>query len=255
MIGIYLLKNKINGKGYVGQSIDIERRYNEHRRSSYPEKYSQKNDRDSHLPIHRSIHKYGIENFELIILEECNKEELNKKEKYWITELKTNIRDYGYNVSNGGQDTFGLKGENHSQAKLTLEEVNEIKKLLKNTELSLEEIRIKFPKIKSKSMISLINTGKNWYDKNIDYPIRKSFKNTSIGENNPRAKFNEQQVMEIRTLYSKGKTLSEIVELYKHIATYSAIKAIIYGQSYKHLPIWKKKENKWIEPCIDYSLS
>ena len=33
----------------------------------------------------------------------------------------------------------------------------------------------------------------------------------------------------------------------------NAIKAILYNKSYKHLPGWSKKLNKWIEPCIDYS--
>ena len=130
-------------------------------------------------------------------------------------------------ISIGGQDNFGLKGENHSQAKLTLEEVKEIKKLLKNTDLSLEEIKQKFPKISSKSLISLINTGKIWFNKNEEYPIRKKFKNTSKGENNPRAKFTEKQVVEMRILYSQGKTLSELTQMYGKIASYSAIKAIL----------------------------
>ncbi|MGN1342925.1 MAG: hypothetical protein ACI4VL_07045 [Bacilli bacterium] len=61
--------------------------------------------------------------------------------------------------------------------------------------------------------------------------------------------------MEIRTLYSQGKTLKELTELYGKIASASAIKSIIYGETYKHLPVWKKKIKKWIEPCIDYPQS
>ena len=35
----------------------------------------------------------------------------------------------------------------------------------------------------------------------------------------------------------------------------SAISAIIYGKTYKHLPIWNNSKKKWIEPCIDYPQS
>ena len=255
MTGIYYIKNKVNEKGYVGQSIDIDRRYKEHLRAGQPNKYLQKSERDSNTPIHLAMQKYGVENFELILLEECLKEELNAKEKEWIKKLQTNTKEKGYNVSEGGQDSFGLKGENHSQAKLTEEQVKEIKNLLKNTSLSLEEIRLRFPIIKSKSMISLINTGKNWFDEKDEYPLRKTFKNNSLGSSNPRAKFTEEQVMEIRKLYSENVPTKDIIAKYNHIATDNAIKAILYNRSYKHLPNWNKKLNKWIEPCIDYSQS
>lgn len=255
MIGIYLIKNKVNGKGYIGQSIDIKRRYQEHLRAGQPEIYPQKSERDSNTPIHLAMQKYGVKNFELILLEECSKEELNQKEKEWIKKLQTGIKEKGYNVSEGGQENFGLKGEYHSQAKLTEDQVKEIKTLLKTTDLSLEEIRSRFPVVKSKSIISLINTGKNWFDEKEEYPLRKTFKNSSLGSSNPRAKFTEEQVMEIRKLYSENIPTKEIIAKYNHIATDNAIKAILYNKSYKHLPSWSKKLNKWIEPCIDYSQS
>lgn len=70
MIGIYKITNKINGKFYIGQSNDIERRFNEH-----CTKWKQ-----SRIPLDLAIHKYGKENFLFEVLEECDLEELNQKE-------------------------------------------------------------------------------------------------------------------------------------------------------------------------------
>ena len=42
------------------------------------------------------------------------------------------------------------------------------------------------------------------------------------------------------------KSISEIAEKYKDILSYSAVERILLGITYKRLPIYKKKENKWI---------
>ena len=244
MTGIYLITNLVNGKVYVGQSVDIQRRYSEHIRSAQPDKYSLKNERDSKTPIHLAMQKYGIENFSLRILEECSRELLNEREKYWISMFHSNEKKYGYNVTEGGQETIGCKGENHSQAKLTQIEVNEIKKLLKENKLSMTEIIELYPMV-SKSTISMINHGKIWNEPNENYPLRQTYTGLQ-GSKNHKAKFTEEQVMEIRKLYASGKKPSEIYPLYNNIASNSAIEAILYGKSYTHLPIWKNKTKEWI---------
>lgn len=82
---IYEIKNKINGKSYIGQHSSNEL-------GSYL---------GSGKLIKRAIEKYGIENFERTILEKCsNKEELNERERYWIKEKDTITT--GYNLTEGG---------------------------------------------------------------------------------------------------------------------------------------------------------
>jgi group I intron endonuclease len=82
---IYEIKNKINGKIYIGQHSSNEL-------GSYW---------GSGKLIKLAIKKYGIDNFERSILERCStKEELNKREKYWIGEKQT--RTSGYNLIEGG---------------------------------------------------------------------------------------------------------------------------------------------------------
>lgn len=91
--GIYLIKNKLNGKCYVGQSIDIEARWKQHIIDS-------KN--KCNQAIHKAISKYGKENFEFSVLEECSADELDEREIHWIKELDTFNSNSGYNCTLGG---------------------------------------------------------------------------------------------------------------------------------------------------------
>lgn len=86
MIGIYKITNKINGNFYIGQSIDIQRRFTEH-----------KTPHGKMTSIKLAIKKYGKENFKFEVIEECKVEELDAKEIYWIAKLKPQ-----YNRSAGG---------------------------------------------------------------------------------------------------------------------------------------------------------
>lgn len=105
--GIYKITNLINGKMYVGQSVDIDKRWREHKRelnlNHHYNRYLQK-----------SWNKYKAENFEFSILEVVKrcKGDLNEREIYWIDNLST-FQPAGYNLSLGGEGNLGLK---HTQA-------------------------------------------------------------------------------------------------------------------------------------------
>lgn len=242
--GIYLIRNLINNKVYVGQSVDIKRRAQEHLRSAQPEKYAIKSLKDSKTHIHQAMQKYGIDNFSISIVELIDdRKKLDDLEKKWISLLRSNDPSIGYNETSGGQKSFSPKGEKHSQAKLNQQEVNDIKFLLKNTQMTLGEISQKYHNI-SKSTLSMINQGKIWVDNSTNYPIRKTDYGNK-GDKNPRAKFSNSQVMEIRTKYSKGASLAELQKEYSSYGSKSAIKAIVYGESFKDLPIWSNKTKTW----------
>ena len=94
MVGIYCIKNLVNGKRYIGKSKDLECRIygiNENIEGYY---------RNDHLT--NSIIKYGIQNFSAEIIEECALEELNSREIYWISHYKTSNPMFGYNKTLGG---------------------------------------------------------------------------------------------------------------------------------------------------------
>ena len=97
MTGIYKIVNKINNKIYVGQSIDIIERWKQHNYKAFNQ-----NEIAYNSALHAAFRKYGIENFELIVLEECSVEALDDRERYWIQELNSLVPN-GYNILIGGQ--------------------------------------------------------------------------------------------------------------------------------------------------------
>ena len=97
MVGIYKITNLINGKVYIGQSINIEKRIKEH---FYKAKCFGETSYNSAL--HQAIRKYGEENFSWEILEECSIDEIDDKERFYIEQYNSITPD-GYNISEGGQ--------------------------------------------------------------------------------------------------------------------------------------------------------
>lgn len=120
MIGIYKITNKINGKIYIGQSNDIQRRFLEHQNAG----------EKSRIPLDLAIKKYGKNNFSYEIIEECNINELNDKETYWIKQFNTVKNGYNCNLG-GNQQSIG---SNNGRAKLKETDIIEIRKAYANHE-------------------------------------------------------------------------------------------------------------------------
>ena len=95
---IYLITNHINGKKYVGQTVNpIHHRWKEHIEDAY-------SGNKSNSLLHRAIIKYGASNFGIDILQECADAELNEKEKSYIKKYNTYYTyDKGYNMTWGGE--------------------------------------------------------------------------------------------------------------------------------------------------------
>ena len=103
MIGIYKITNKINKKCYIGKSNNIKRRFSEHKCIYH----------ETNKCLKKAYLKYGKENFDYEILEECSLEELNEKEMYWISKLKPE-----YNLTFGGDGATGHKLSSETIEKL-----------------------------------------------------------------------------------------------------------------------------------------
>lgn len=157
MIGIYKITNLINGKVYIGQSKNIAHRWTQHRNRPFNPLSSQY---DSYF--YRTIRKYGLENFTFEVVEQCSEEELNSKEKYWIDYYKSNLVNYGYNLTDGGATA--------TVSKLSNQQVDEIIHLLINSNLTQAEIAQRYEM--SQRLISAINLGQVWVRESVTYPIR-----------------------------------------------------------------------------------
>lgn len=104
MIGVYKITNKVNGKMYIGGSINMESRRIDHFKPSRINRFK-------HLPLYEAMIKFGRENFEFEILEEVTKEKLDNREEYYID--KYNTVDDGYNVV---RTAYNLHDEEFSKA-------------------------------------------------------------------------------------------------------------------------------------------
>lgn len=98
MIGIYKIENLVNGKIYIGQAVNIQRRIREHKLVS---RYNNPKNSEYNFALSRAIRKYGLNNFSFDIIEECKQEELDDKERYWIKYY--NSYNDGYNETIGGK--------------------------------------------------------------------------------------------------------------------------------------------------------
>lgn len=91
---IYIIRNTVNDKVYVGQThVSIRLRFQNHLSAA-------RHGKD--YVIGKAIRKYGEDKFYVELLEECLIEELNEREQYWISFFKATDNRFGYNMSIGG---------------------------------------------------------------------------------------------------------------------------------------------------------
>lgn len=103
--GIYKVKNEITGKVYVGQAVNITKRWQQHINN-----YDNQNERTYDTHFYRAIRKYGIDNFSFSIVELCDQNELNEKEARWINYYHSYHN--GYNSTLGGDGRIYIDREN-----------------------------------------------------------------------------------------------------------------------------------------------
>ena len=207
-----------NNKIYIGISNNIYRRMLEHN-----------NDFRNNLPIENAIKKYGkITEFD--ILEEIDPENralMREREKFWIRAFNSNQKEFGYNVSEGG-DGADI-GSHNQQAKLTEEQYQQVYQDLLDTQLSLQEIADKYKM--HLTAISRLNNGHTYFHSSIEYPIRKG-KPKVAGINSGNSKFTKEDIENIWFLlqFKPELTMRQIANNY-NVAS-STIQNINIGKTY-----------------------
>ena len=92
-MGIYKITNSQTGECYIGQAVDIYKRWNQHCKAGLGI------DTPPGNKLYKAMQEYGLQNFTFEILLECNRDELNEKEKYFISLYQADT--YGYNSNIG----------------------------------------------------------------------------------------------------------------------------------------------------------
>ena len=150
---IYVRPNLINGKKYVGQATTKrfkERQY----------KWKNLNNPYAGPAINRARAKYGIDNFGFEILRECNDDELDYWEKYYIKELNTKV-PYGYNLTDGGGGTSGYIFSLTEEQKKKISEALKGRKLSEETKDKISKKKKGIPNIKLSKPVLQIDKNTN----------------------------------------------------------------------------------------------
>lgn len=202
MYYIYKYTNKINGKIYIGQTNDLQKRFNGHKSEAFNIKSN-----GYYLPFHCAIRKYGMNNFSYEVLEEIadgeSKDFINDREIYFIEHFHSLTTENGYNLTKGGDGCSKpplTYLEKLQRSKLfTGEEIKDIQRRLINDEEYDDIEKIYSPKLKRTFLVN-INTGANFYNPDFNYPLKK----------NAKSRFSQKEIREIKNRIKSGEKYSSI---------------------------------------------
>lgn len=219
---IYIIKNKINDKVYIGQSVNSAQRWRAHLSNArLKTKWS---------AIDFAINKLGAENFYYEIIEIT--EDFDNRETYWIQKYDS-IMPKGYNYCCGGDGA--QPGINSANAKIRNNEsleniINDLLYTSKKQEDIAKEYNV------SKQVISSINRGNSYRLNNFSYPLRKK-----------RKDLNEETIKQIQEdLFSKEYNKAQLAVKYScSLISIEHINKGIIGKNNKyHYPIYSGKHSK-----------
>ena len=158
MIGIYKITNLVNGKFYIGQSVNIKRRWSDHKRKGESE-------------VSKEIIKFGVENFKFEVLEQCRMEDLNERELYYLMKYQPFFPN-GYNKAPPNKTSYTKNNEILSEEELS----QVIAALVEQTPVS--EVAKRF-NLNSRT-IYRINNGETYFREGFNYPLLKNQKDINF---------------------------------------------------------------------------
>jgi group I intron endonuclease len=175
-----------SGKKYYGLSSNFRKRKEKHRKNY---KKIRKN------YFYTAIRKYGFENIEWIIVETVNSDSLielrillAEREKYWIKKDKTYLKEYGYNMTLGGEGKLGFS--NSIKTRLKMSEAK--KNMSQETKNKIRDYRIG----KSSGMAGKLHSKKT----------KEKISNSLLGEK--RRPFSEETKKRMSESHNKRKGVS-----------------------------------------------
>lgn len=114
--GIYEIINVLDGKVYIGSSINVDKRIGAHKNDLLKNKHG-------NIHLQRAYNKDGADSFEMFPIEHCAPKELIEKEQFWMDAL--DAAKSGYNICPIAHSTLGIKiGPCSAERKRKISEAN-----------------------------------------------------------------------------------------------------------------------------------
>ena len=216
---IYVITNLVNGKLYVGQTINpVQRRWSNH--CSRTEKWESL--------VHRAIQKYGKASFKIEVVQECKTiEELNQAEREWIAKLKSQVPN-GYNVLEGGDGHTWSEEAREKMRKINNNRSPEWQRNLKEgmkkrgNEWKRKLSQAREGRVSTPRQLECLKLGRQFG--------RQGLK----GEQNPKSKVTAEIVREIRKIYAEGQTSQQKIAD-KFGITQNMVSKIVLRRFWKHI--------------------
>lgn len=213
--GIYIIKNKVNGKFYVGSSCNCEERFSTHKT------LLRKGEHHS-VVLQRAWNKYGERNFIFKVIEECCVERLLDREQFYIDNFNPH-----YNSNPFADKPPTQCGFNHPKSNLTKKELDNIRVRLmegasaKRVARELGVGHRQVLQIAHKNSYSNEPGPKGWDTWQYEGGKRRV----------SNSKLDENKVMEIRERLMKGELVKDLAVEYGVYQT--AVNKIAQGKTWK----------------------
>lgn len=237
---VYKITNKINNKIYIGlTTCSLEYRWSRH--------LTESRNTGNTKPLYKAIRKYGQDNFSIEILETTNDfQYLGELEREYIKKYESQNPQIGYNLSAGGERN---QWDGNPAAKLTYDEVIQIREIYAMNELRCKECWELFKNKVSYSGFQKIWDGVTWQgvmdevhtDENIE---KHRHQKSNPGSQNGNALLNEQQVLAAR-IYYVTHTLQETYEHFGRMLYSKDGFREVLTRTFSHIPIYHKNKKYW----------
>jgi len=183
--------------------------------------------------------KYGVDNFDIDIVEECNEYDLNDREKFWIAYYNS-YGHSGYNQSEGGENIFHAYGSKNGNAKVNEEDVYFIRECY-NNHVDKNSVYEKYYRQKiAIATFQNIWIGLTWRHIHSDVYTKENKEyhrhNTKQINTVIKLPLTEDDITEIKNMYmDKSKSLSDAYKKYEDRINYNTFKDLWYGKTYNKI--------------------
>jgi hypothetical protein len=244
-----MIQNKMNSKMYIGRSNDVLLRWKKHQEML-------RNNRHYNYHLQKSWNKYGEKGFAFTVLEVCVVEDLGAKEIEWIAKHKSYEKEYGYNMSLGGEGEIPTEETREKRRQSMLGK----NKGIKRSPQTVEKIRLSSLGRKHSSgtieKLRMMNTGENHpnYGCTLSNEHRQNQSEAKLGEKNHF--YGKTHNDTTRSLISQARrvlTDEQAVDIYKRAHNGEKPKelALEYGVSASLISDIKRMRRRYKEIITD----